>query len=97
MLFGCVSISLPIGQKEITKKEIVSQIKTGKSTKAEVQALLGEPLAVRFMDTDEEIWQYAYQPGGSVSFSFTLDLVSLTIRFTKDGIVKEKGYGRMLP
>ncbi len=88
-LTGCA-----IGNAEITDKNKVSQIQEGKTTKKEVQALLGEPDSV-FRDNGEEIWTYnhaktsakAYIPIIGTMFKDKFTANNLTIKFDRRGIV----------
>lgn len=101
VLSGCATI----GTKQITKREIVSQIKEGKSTKADVKALLGEPSNISFTDAGEEDWSYCYSRATTRPATFIpiigiftggadTETHTLTIRFTKEGIVEKIGKGR---
>jgi outer membrane protein assembly factor BamE (lipoprotein component of BamABCDE complex) len=99
LLAGCATI----GNSKIADKDAVSKIVAGKSTKADVQALVGEPGHVFFAD-DKEIWTYTYlhSQARAASFIPVVGLFaggadsqtnSLTVVFTKDGIVKNAGFG----
>jgi outer membrane protein assembly factor BamE (lipoprotein component of BamABCDE complex) len=101
VLFGCATV----GSKQITRDEIVSQIKEGESTQAEVRELLGEPSSVSFTDTEEEIWTYCYSRSVTRATTFIpvvnifaggsdVQNYTLTIRFTKEGVVKKVGRGK---
>jgi outer membrane protein assembly factor BamE (lipoprotein component of BamABCDE complex) len=98
---GCVSYH---GNKKITDPEITSQIKEGKTTKAEVEKLLGEPAHVSFDADDAPIWRYTYVRSESRGLTFipyvgTLfggadtQTKNMTIKFTKAGIVRVVGIG----
>jgi outer membrane protein assembly factor BamE (lipoprotein component of BamABCDE complex) len=98
---GCVS---GMGNKEITKDELVNKIVVGQTTKAEVKQLLGQPTDVHFADNGEEIWYYRYTRSNVRSSSFIpyagavvggadTKTVTLTVRYTTDGIVKNIGRG----
>jgi outer membrane protein assembly factor BamE (lipoprotein component of BamABCDE complex) len=100
VLFGCTTV----GNERIIQDEIVSQIKPGKSTKAAVKALVGGPTKVSSTDTNEEVWDYEYTISEMRAATFIpvvgifaggadMDTYTLTIRFTKEGIVKEVGTG----
>lgn len=91
-LVGC-AISSSAGQKTIADSEMRKRIVVGATTKGEVKALLGEPETLG-MDEGEETWGYVYVAGGQVRWIGTTgEMSELIIRFTKRGIVKEKGYG----
>jgi outer membrane protein assembly factor BamE (lipoprotein component of BamABCDE complex) len=55
-VFSCVST----GVKEAAKPELTSRLETGKSTKAEVAALLGDPAIVTYGAQGDETWNYYY-------------------------------------
>ena len=56
MISGCVSA----GTKAITDAGVVSQIEVGKSTRADVAALLGYPITASYGDQEEETWHYTW-------------------------------------
>jgi outer membrane protein assembly factor BamE (lipoprotein component of BamABCDE complex) len=98
---GCVSG----GTKEITDPAKTSQIQIGKSTRADVKTLLGEPAKVNFTDNNEEVWEYAHVSATPRAATF-IPIVSifaddadakgdiLTIRFDKNGVVKNMRQGK---
>jgi outer membrane protein assembly factor BamE (lipoprotein component of BamABCDE complex) len=101
VLAGCATT----GNKKIINEKILSEIKIGESTKADVMEILGEPLKVTFTDVEEEVWDYQYVRSKPRATSFLPRLGSvlggryslihtLTIRFTTDGIVKKIGRGQ---
>jgi hypothetical protein len=58
LILGCSSM----GNKRIADKKLISRIKEGRSTKADVRSLLGQP---NFMRPEEklewnEVWEYSY-------------------------------------
>ena len=57
MLLG-LSACVSVGNKAITDAGVVSQIEVGKSTRADVTALLGYPLTASYGDQGEETWHY---------------------------------------
>lgn len=98
---GCVSAT---GDKAIGDPNKIAQIKAGQSTKADVRALVGEPMKVTFTDNGDEIWDYMYTRGqaratswipvaGSVVGGADVTTKTLTVRFTGDGVVKNVGTG----
>jgi len=56
MVSACVSA----GARAITDPDVVSRIEVGKSTQAEVEALLGCPISASYGDQGEETWHYTY-------------------------------------
>lgn len=101
LLAGCATV----GNKQITNDELVSKIKIGITTKAEVKQTLGEPTKVTFTDNNEEIWDYIYARSqmraaslipvvGIFAGGADINNQTLTIRFNKDGLVKELGKGQ---
>lgn len=101
LMFGCASV----GNKQITNDELISQIKIGETTKPEVKQKIGEPTKVTFTDNNEEIWEYVYTHSQMRAASLVpvvsifaggadVDTQTLTIRFNKEGQVKEIGKGR---
>jgi len=100
---GCVSAA---GQKKITNQDVVNQIVVGKSTKADVKALLGEPANALPYGDNDEMWMYHYTRGERRATSFIpyagafiggadSKMATLTVRFGSDGIVKYVGKGSM--
>ena len=99
-LYGC---AYNMGNKQITDKSLISQIKIGETNKEKVRSLLGDPMNVTFTD-DKETWTYVYQKTNIRATSF-IPLVglfagghdtkmnNLTIVFREDGIVKSVGSG----
>jgi outer membrane protein assembly factor BamE (lipoprotein component of BamABCDE complex) len=53
-----ISACVSAGTKAITDASVVSQIEVGKSTRAEVAALLGYPITASYGDQGEETWHY---------------------------------------
>jgi outer membrane protein assembly factor BamE (lipoprotein component of BamABCDE complex) len=53
---ACVSA----GARTITDTDAVSRIEAGSSTRADVAALLGNPLTASYGEAGEETWHYAY-------------------------------------
>ena len=100
-LVGCATY----GNKEIANDETISQIKIGESTKTDVKQFVGEPSKVTFTDNGEEVWDYTYTRMKTRASTFIpivglatggtdVDTQILTIRFGKNGVVKEMGKGR---
>lgn len=101
MAAGCSSH----GNREIADDARVSKIEKGKSTKADVEALVGKPTTVDFTEGGLEKWLYVYTTSQVRGSSFIpvvgifaggsdINMDSLTILFTKDGIVENVGRGK---
>lgn len=85
------------GNARISDAKLVAQIEKGKSTKADVKRLLGEPMIVDFTDAGFEKWIFMFttsQIKGSM-FNPKADTQSdtLTIQFDKEGVVQNLGVG----
>ena len=100
-LAGCVTA---VGDKKIMNTELIEQIKPGTSTKADVRQIMGEPMKTTFTDNNEELWDYTYTRGQTRATGFIpivgralggadIKMATLTVRFTKEGIVKNVGKG----
>jgi outer membrane protein assembly factor BamE (lipoprotein component of BamABCDE complex) len=95
-----------VGNEQISEPEITNQIQIGKSTKADVKALVGEPTKVNFQENGNEIWEYVFKKGQVKPATF-IPLVrifagganvegnTLTIMFNKDGVVEKYGTGKI--
>lgn len=90
---GC-TYQMATGNQSILNKETTAQIRIGESTKIDVRRILGEPINILDVAGDEEIWLYVYVGGKLVVVDTSRDMASFSVRFTREGIVKEKGYGR---
>jgi outer membrane protein assembly factor BamE (lipoprotein component of BamABCDE complex) len=101
LLCGCAST----GNRQIADTGTVARIEAGKSTKAEVRALVGEPTKVDFRG-DTEVWQYVYKRGQVRPATFIpvvswfaggLDVTgnTLTVTFNRDGVVQKVGSGKI--
>jgi outer membrane protein assembly factor BamE (lipoprotein component of BamABCDE complex) len=95
VMSACVSA----GTKAITDTGVVSMIEVGKSTQADVTALLGYPIAATYGDQGEETWHYTWitaapRPTAFVPVvkAFTPSLAETTrelaVTFNQDGTVK---------
>jgi outer membrane protein assembly factor BamE (lipoprotein component of BamABCDE complex) len=93
-----------VGSKKIADPQALSQIVPGRSTKADVQASFGTPAQDNFADNGDETWTYIHMSAGLTSAAFipgaalfsnptrnTTD--NLTVRFDRNGIVKNIGRG----
>jgi outer membrane protein assembly factor BamE (lipoprotein component of BamABCDE complex) len=97
-----VSACVAVGPKAITNAGVVSQIEVGKSTRADVTALLGYPITASYGGQGEETWYYtrvtmypkpvAFVP---VVKAVTPDLGETTrelaVTFSQEGFVKSLG------
>ncbi len=101
LFVGCASY----GNKQITEQDTVDKIVIGKSTKAEVKEILGEPSEVIFTDSGDEDWVYLYTRSTTRASSFIpiVGLVAggvdtktntLRLRFNKEGVVSRIGKGQ---
>ena len=101
MLSACVSA----GTKAITDAGVVSQIEVGKSTRADVTALLGYPLTASYGDQGEETWYYTRITTAPTTAAFVPVVKALTpslrettrelaVTFSRDGTVKSLGMNR---
>lgn len=104
----CLAISAcaSSGNKQIADTGAVAKIEEGKSTKADVRALVGEPTKVNFRNDNTEVWEYVYTRGQMRPatlipvvgwFAGGMDTTgsTLTILFNKDNIVQKVGSGRI--
>jgi len=96
VVFGCVHYS---GNKVIANNEVISKIKPKETTKEAVKSLVGDPSHIQFTEDDKEIWLYTYSkkkeritsyiPIVDMCFGgYDTETHSLTIKFNKEGIVK---------
>ena len=99
---ACVSA----GTKAITDAGVVSQIVVGKSTRADVTALLGYPITASYGGQGEETWYYTRittypKPAAFVPIvkAFTPSLGEttreLSVTFHQDGTVKSLEVNRL--
>jgi outer membrane protein assembly factor BamE (lipoprotein component of BamABCDE complex) len=78
-----------VGDRRISDPAVLAQIQSGKSSKAEVRALIGPPANVVFTDSGLEQWLYTYV----LAAGFNAQTHTLTILFSEDGIVRNYGSG----
>lgn len=101
-LFGCASV----GNKQIGEAGTVAKIEEGKSTKADVRSLVGQPTKINFKDNGNEIWEYIYSKGQLRPATFVpvvswfaggVDTTAstLTVLFDEKGVVKKVGSGKI--
>jgi outer membrane protein assembly factor BamE (lipoprotein component of BamABCDE complex) len=97
-----ISACVSVGPKAITDAGVVSQIEVGKSTRADVTALLGYPITASYGDQEEETWHYtrittypkpaAFVPVvKAVTPSLGETTRELAVTFSRDGTVKSLG------
>jgi outer membrane protein assembly factor BamE (lipoprotein component of BamABCDE complex) len=55
-----ISACVSVGTRAITDAGVVSQIEVGRSTRADVAALLGYPITASYGDQGEETWHYTW-------------------------------------
>jgi outer membrane protein assembly factor BamE (lipoprotein component of BamABCDE complex) len=100
-----ISACVSAGTKAITDAGVVSQIEVGKSTQADVAALLGYPITASDGGQGEETWYYTWittypKPTAFVPVvkAFTPSLGETTrelaVTFSRDGTVKSLGVNR---
>ena len=101
LLIGCATT----GNVQIADPGTVSKIEEGKSSKADVRALVGEPTKVNFDTNKNEIWEYIYTKASAKPASFIpvvglfaggadMSGNTLTILFDKNGVVERVGSGK---
>jgi outer membrane protein assembly factor BamE (lipoprotein component of BamABCDE complex) len=92
---ACVSA----GTKAITDAGIVSMVEVGKSTQADVTALLGYPIATSYGDQGQETWHYTWVTAAPTPTAFVPVVKAFTpslhettrelaVTFNRDGTVK---------
>jgi len=97
-----VSACVSAGTKAITDAGCVSQIEVGKSTQADVAALLGYPITASYGGQGEETWHYTWittypKPTAfvplvkAVAPSLGETTRELSVIFSRDGTVKSLG------
>jgi len=96
LIWCCACVST--GRPAITEPAAVARIETGKTTKDEVSALLGLPVAVYFPKDGEEEWNYPYLtefpqtadflPLANAYTGLNYQTRTLTVVFAGDGRVK---------
>jgi outer membrane protein assembly factor BamE (lipoprotein component of BamABCDE complex) len=101
LISACVSA----GTKAITDAGCVSQIEVGKSTQADVAALLGYPITASSGGQGEETWYYTKVTMYPTAFAFVPVVKAvapslgettreLAVTFTPQGTVKSLGVNR---
>ncbi len=101
VMSACVSA----GTKAITDAAIVSRIQVGKSTRADVTALLGYPITASYGGQGEETWHYTYITAAPMPTEFVPVVKAFTpyfrettrelaVTFSRDGTVMNLGSNR---
>ena len=97
-----VSACVSAGTQAITDAACVSQIEVGKSTQADVAALLGYPVTASYGGQGEETWHYAWVTAYPTAFAFVPVVKAVApslgettqefaVTFSQDGTVKSLG------
>jgi outer membrane protein assembly factor BamE (lipoprotein component of BamABCDE complex) len=98
---GCIHT---MGSRNLEDPLIISKIEKGKSTKQDVQNLIGPPMSVSFNDKREEIWVYMRMKSTVRSTTFIpvvglfdggndMTMHQVTIVFDLNGVVSCVGSG----
>jgi outer membrane protein assembly factor BamE (lipoprotein component of BamABCDE complex) len=98
LISACVSA----GTKAVTDPGVVSQIEVGKSTQADVAALLGSPIATSYDGQGEETWHYTWITAYPTAWAFVPVVKAvapslgettreLAVTFSQQGTVKGLG------
>jgi outer membrane protein assembly factor BamE (lipoprotein component of BamABCDE complex) len=94
-----VSACVSAGTKAITNAGCVSQIEVGKSTQADVAALLGYPISASYGGQEEETWHYIWITAYPTALAFVPVVKAvapslgettreLAVTFSREGTVK---------
>jgi outer membrane protein assembly factor BamE (lipoprotein component of BamABCDE complex) len=97
-----ISACVSAGTQGIGDADVLSRIEVGKSTQADVAALLGYPLTASYGEKGEQTWHYAYTTDTPMApaylpvvKAFTPDLRQTTrefgVTFDRNGVVKSLG------
>jgi outer membrane protein assembly factor BamE (lipoprotein component of BamABCDE complex) len=104
-LLLAISACVSAGTQAITDPGVISRIKAGHSTQAEVAALLGYPLTASYGKDGEATWHYTLVTMAPTATAFLPAIKAFppslhdntrefSITFNKDGIVKSLGPGQ---
>jgi outer membrane protein assembly factor BamE (lipoprotein component of BamABCDE complex) len=107
-LLLAISACVSAGTQAITNAGVISRIKVGHSTQAEVAALLGYPLTASYGEHGEATWHYtlvtmaptvtAFFPAiNAFPPSLHDSTQEFSVTFNQDGIVKSLGPGQSPP
>jgi outer membrane protein assembly factor BamE (lipoprotein component of BamABCDE complex) len=97
-----VSACVSTGTRAITDAGCVSQIEVGKSSQADVAALLGYPITASYAGQGEETWHYTWVTIYPTAFAFVPVVKAVApslgetarefaVTFSRDGTVKSLG------
>ena len=97
-----ISACVSAGTKAITDAGCLSQIEVGKSTQADVAALLGSPITASYGGQGEETWHYTWVTATPTAFAFVPVIKAVApslgettrefaITFSQKGTVKSLG------
>jgi outer membrane protein assembly factor BamE (lipoprotein component of BamABCDE complex) len=100
-----ISACVSAGTRAITDAGVVSQIEVGKSTRADVTALLGYPITASYGDQGDETWHYTLVTASPTPTAFVPVLKAVTpslkdttrelaVTFSRDGAVKSLGFNQ---
>ncbi len=100
-LSGC-SGTYGAGDRRPADSGVVQKILPGKSTKADVERILGQPRRVTFPDLRRELWTYLYSQAKNYVLFIELNHdganykdTNLTVEFDQRGIVRRIGKGEV--
>ena len=74
-LGGCASTGNKV-LKDATSQSVSGKIVHGKTTKAEIRSMFGDPMETSYTDSGNEIWKYNFTKGHMTASSF-IPVVSL--------------------
>jgi outer membrane protein assembly factor BamE (lipoprotein component of BamABCDE complex) len=108
LLLLTASACVSTGARTITDADAVTRIEAGASTRADVAALLGNPLTASYGEAGEETWHYAYVTLAPHPTQFVPVVKALTpqllessrelsVTFTPEGTVKNLARGTGAP
>ena len=103
-----ISACVSTGTKAITDAGVVSQIEVGKSTRADVAALLGYPITASYGDQGDETWHYTWITAYPMPTAFVPVVKAVTpslgetarglaVTFNREGAVKSLGVNQPAP
>jgi outer membrane protein assembly factor BamE (lipoprotein component of BamABCDE complex) len=98
----CRNLCVSAGTQAITDAGCVSRIEVGKSTQADIAALLGYPITASYGGQGEETWHYTWITAYPTPFAFVPVVKAvapslgetaraLAVTFSREGTVKSLG------